>query len=187
MTPDEAKQLKPGDKLVMVSTRWTNIPYGPDLGDIGSFIGLLNYSGGTYIQLRWEDDSQVKWYLPKRLEYLMSSVDGISLGDTVKVKDPGRGYSHYGKWAKKYALSGFVSGATAPTGMELKVIRIAGHTSTSDILLGLEDPTTHQQWIINAQGVQVIAGHATAEPASPNDLHKGMIQRYDGTWSWGFL
>lgn len=186
MTPDEAQQLAPGDKVIMVSDMWTPTTLTPRLGDTGSVIRYYRYV--DHICVAWENGYQ-GYYAPTRLEYIRSAVGCIQLNGIVEavldcsvVADG----AHWAElWAKKYILPNLQTGPP-PVLQPLKVIRIAPHPYCPLSILGLEDQATHQQWVVWPTGVRVIADPAT-DNTKPDSSHRGMVQGYDGTWSWGFL
>lgn len=99
---------------------------------------------------RKEKEITVYGYLNK---VLISNVD-MSIGDIVKISDPGRQYSTYSSWKglqgyEKY----FNQGARANTKKEYKVLNIAPHCGMSRILALIQDPETEYAFIFGIDGL----------------------------------
>lgn len=83
--------------------------------------------------------------------------DDINVGDIVEVVDTGKVYATYREWAAHFALYNFVSKDNPKAGVMYKVVAVAPHLDHYvRMLLGLEDLTTGQHYIIEDKGVKKV-------------------------------
>lgn len=84
--------------------------------------------------------------------------DDINVGDIVEVVNTGKVYYNYREWASRFALCNFVRNADPKEGVVYKVVAVAPHLNVeyAYMLLGLEDLSTGQHYIIGVEGVKKV-------------------------------
>lgn len=119
------------------------------------------------------------WYLHPKVGECLSIRHGIKIGDRVKVINGGHIYDFYEEWANDYKLTNFVRGSSTISNIDLTVVTIGYHSLKGElinrnVLLGIEMLTakTHQQWIIDLQGIQLIGGAVINSRNTPSEKPK---------------